>query len=184
MRIDVMEAMPVDLLEAAWRLYLEAFEELRSTAVQRHIMARADFDDMMEDVRIDKYLCSDAGRHVPLCALATLTTKLEAMPLISPDYFQRRWPRQFAEGRVFYIGFVAVHPDFRGAGAFEVVVTALYRAVAAGRGVAVLDVCRRNEQLFDLPQAIHRVLESLADDVRSDRIDHQSYWSYEFPSHG
>lgn len=184
MRVDVMEAMSVDLLEAAWRLYNDAFEELRTAAVQRHLMLRHEFDDMMSDVRIAKYLCSETGRVGRLCAMATLTTQLEALPLISPDYFERRWPDQFAEGRVFYIGFVAVHPDFRGAGAFEFVVTELYRAVAAGKGVAVLDVCRRNEQLFQLPQAIHRVLESLADRVRSDRIDHQSYWSYEFPSHG
>jgi ribosomal protein S18 acetylase RimI-like enzyme len=190
MRIDVIDLVPTEQKEAVWRLYNEAFEELRTTAVQRHVMIREEFDFVMRDRRVAKYVAryvgaaagAGAAGRARMCALATLTNELDAMPLVSPDYFRSRWPSHFEEGRIFYIGFVAVHPDFRGTGVFERVVTELYRTVSQGRGVAVLDVCRRNEQLYHLPQAIHRLLDALSGMVLSDRIDEQSYWCYEFPS--
>jgi hypothetical protein len=179
-----------------WQLYNEAFEELRSTAVQRHVMLRGEFDGVMADSRVAKYVGVDPARDRRLCALATLTNELDAMPLISPDYFRRRWPAQFATNRIWYIGFVAVHPDYRGTGLFEQVTGALYRTVWASAGiehtgdrsgdrsgvgsVAALDVCGRNEDLYRLPQSIHRLLESWHGPVRSDRMDQQSYWFYEF----
>jgi ribosomal protein S18 acetylase RimI-like enzyme len=180
MRIGVTELVPPEQHEAAWALYLAAFEELRSVAVQRHVMERSDFDELMRDRRVAKYVGEDPEQQ-RLCALATQTNVLDAMPLISPDYFQRRWPAHFAQGRIFYIGFVAIHPDYRRAGVFELLVTEMYRTGPGGHGVAVLDVCRRNEQVFQLPEAVHRVLERISPAVRSGRIDHQSYWSYEFP---
>jgi hypothetical protein len=123
----------------------------------------------------------DTDRGGRLGALATLTNDLDSIPLISPEYFARRWPDHFAEGRFWYIGFVAVHPDYRNSGLFEQVVYELYRVVWSSRGVAALDVCRRNEDTYRLPQAIHRLLESWSGMVRSDRMDEQAYWSYEFP---
>jgi ribosomal protein S18 acetylase RimI-like enzyme len=183
MRIDVMELVPPEQHEAAWALYEAAFDELRSVAVQRHVMDRADFDDVMRDRRVVKFVGEDP-EHQRLCALATHTNVLDAMPLISPDYFRRRWPVHFARGRIFYVGFVAVHPDYRGAGVFELLVTEMYRTVATDDGVAVLDVSRRNEQDFQLPQAVLRVLQRVSPTVRTERIDHQSYWAYEWPQAG
>jgi ribosomal protein S18 acetylase RimI-like enzyme len=167
MRIDVRDHVAATLGDELWPLYNAAFEELRSTAVQRHLMSREEFDDVMADRRVAKVLAVESS---------------DSMPLISPDYFERRWPAHFAEGRIWYIGFVAVHPRHRSTGAFEMVVEHLYRTVVANDGLAALDVCSRNEDLYRLPQAIHRLLESWSGVVRSDRMDAQSYWLYEFPS--
>jgi hypothetical protein len=180
MRIDVRNHVPAALTEVLWQLYNAAFEELRSTAVQRHLMNRAEFDEVMDDARVAKVVALE--RSGELCALATISNDLESMPLISPDYFERRWPAHFAEGRIWYIGFVAVHPHHRSTGAFELVVERLYRTVVANDGLAALDVCSRNEDLYRLPQTIHRLLETWSGAVRSDRMDAQSYWLYEFPS--
>ena len=54
--------------------------------------------------------------------------------------------------------------------------------MASTDGIAALDVCRRNDELYRLPQAIHRLLEGWAGLVRSDRMDEQGYWFYEFPA--
>jgi hypothetical protein len=180
MHIDVRNHAPAALTEVLWPLYNESFEELRSTAVQRHLMNREEFDDVMADPRVAKVLAVQPPDEV--CALATITNDLDSMPLISPDYFERRWPAHFAEGRIWYVGFVAVHPEHRSTGAFELVVEHLYRTVVANDGLAALDVCSRNEDQYQLPQAIHRLLESWSGAVRSDRMDAQSYWLYEFPS--
>jgi hypothetical protein len=219
MRIEVRERVPADQTEVVWNLYNDAFEELRATAVQRHVMIRDEFDEVMADRRVDKYIAIDntagntatrtasntasntatntpnntasntgddrvraGGNAGPLSALATLTNELDAMPLISPDYFRNRWPQLFEERRIWYIGFVAVHPRYRSSGVFDQVVGELYRTVL-GKGpdaVAALDVCGRNEE-YRLPQAIHRLLDSMRlSMVRSDRMDAQSYWCYEF----
>ncbi|HEU4347241.1 MAG TPA: hypothetical protein VFR35_05580, partial [Actinoplanes sp.] len=45
-----------ELREALWKLYEEAFRELRSLAVQRHLMYRSEFDEVMNDCRVQKYL--------------------------------------------------------------------------------------------------------------------------------
>ena len=91
--------------KAAWELYEGAFGELRSLAVQRHLMYQSEFDDVLLDSRIQKYLClDDDGR---LCGLSTYTNDLFAMPLIAPEYFARRWPELYHENKVWYCGFVA-----------------------------------------------------------------------------
>jgi ribosomal protein S18 acetylase RimI-like enzyme len=190
MRIEMNGSVPADLTNQLWRLYNDAFDELRSTAVQRHVMVREEFDGVMRDDRVAKYMVFDTDQDGAfdtdqdgrLCALGTMTNDLEAVPLISPDYFRRRWPAHFAESRIWYIVFVAVHPDYRGAGVIELLAEELYRVVSAGHGVAALDVCRRNDQIRRLPQGLARLLERSYGFVRSDRMDEQSYWFYEFPA--
>lgn len=190
MRIEMNGLVPADLTNQLWRLYNDAFDELRSTAVQRHVMLREEFDGVMRDDRVAKYMVFDTDQGAAfdtdqdgrLCALGTMTNDLDAVPLISPDYFRRRWPAHFAESRIWYIVFVAVHPDYQGAGVIELLAEELYRVVSAGHGVAALDVCRRNDQIRRLPQGLARLLERSYGFVRSDRMDEQSYWFYEFPA--
>jgi ribosomal protein S18 acetylase RimI-like enzyme len=182
MRIEIEKLVPPEVADTMWRLYNDAFDELRATAVQRHVMVREEFDDVMRDPRVMKYCGVDANRSGRMCALATFTNQLDAMPLISPDFFRRRWPAHFAEGRIWYIGFVAVHPDYRGTGVFDRVVEEMCRVVSAEHGVAAMDICRRNEEVYRLPQAIHRLLQEYSGNVHSQRFDAQSYWCYEFPA--
>jgi hypothetical protein len=177
MGIEVTTTVGVHLLEPAWRLYCDAFNELRATAVQRHVMYRDEFDAMMADIQVLKYV--SAGPSGELDGLATFSNHLDAMPLISQEYFQQRWPEHFADRRIWYVGFVAVHPDNRGSGTFERIVEAMYRSVAGKRALVGLDVCRRNED-YGLPHAITAVLESISTGVRTQRVDEQSYWLYEF----
>lgn len=178
MRVDVTQLLPAGLLEPAWDLYNAAFAELRATAVQRHLMSRTEFEDMMHDRRVRKYVgVDDTGRPG---GLATFTNHLDAVPLISPDYFQHRWPAHYAERRIWYVGFVAVHPGDRGTGAFERIVAEMYRSVEGQHAIVGLDVCRRNED-YGLPRAIQSVLSKLDSGVvRRRRVDEQSYWLYEF----
>lgn len=179
--VRVCTELDGEQLEEAWELYYQAFEPLNALAVQRHLMHRYEFDPVMQDPRVDKYLYyTPAGQ---LAGLATYTNDLNAVPLISPAYFQRRWPDLYEQRRIWYIGFVCAAAH----GGFVALVDALHRVVAATGGVVGLDVCAFNEHTRSLPKRIEQILLHIrAADVHQStvgvhRADEQSYWLYEFP---
>jgi hypothetical protein len=179
--IAVDRALTADLIEPAWALYNRAFDELRVTAVQRHVMHRNEFDDVMSDERVWKYRGVDPADPAAVLGLATFTNELEAIPLISPDYFAYHWPKLYSGQRIWYIGFFAIDPRHRGSGIFEEVVAHMWDSVVTADGIALLDICRRNDEL-GLPRAIHATLRSLTAGMRASAIDEQTYWLYEPPT--
>jgi hypothetical protein len=182
----VVDVLAGDERESAWRLYTEVFDELRSTAVQRHVMYRSEFDDVMADRRVLKYIAVDeqerCGTGGALCGLATLTNDLSAVPLISPDYFERRFPERFRQRQIWYVGFVAGHPGGRRGRVFERIIEEMYRTASEHSGVVALDVCQHNEVVYGLPGAVEKILTRRFGDVNGERLDQQSYWLYEFPA--
>jgi hypothetical protein len=176
MRIETHEVLPAALLEEAWQVYAEAFDELRVRAVQRHVMPRHEFDDQMRDPRIRKYVGVDDDRFV---ALGTLTNDFDAAPLISPDFFQHRWPALFAQRQIWCVGFYAIPPAHQGTGMFPLMIEEMVQIIAPG--LAVVDFCGRNENVLRLPDVVLDVLENLGE-VTPERLDTQAYWSYEFPA--
>jgi hypothetical protein len=181
MLITAERVVPEHLAEATWRLYNDAFEELRAAAVQRHVMFRDEFDGLLADKRVMKYLGLDPDRPGKVVALATFTNDLHAVPLISPDYFARRWPELYAEQRIWYIGFFAIDPESRGNGMFEEVIAQMWERVLGSGGIAALDICARNNDI-GLPKAIHQTLDELTTGVRTSRLDEQVYWLFEPPA--
>jgi hypothetical protein len=178
MNVKVVDEVHENLIEEAWQLYHDAFRDLNALAVQRHLMYRHEFDEVMLDERVQKYLCLDDDDT--LCGLSTYTNNLHAMPLISPQYFERRWPQHYAERRIWYCGFVAVHPDRRAGSVFIELVRAMYLVAAAQNGIISLDMCRLNDQSRRMSKVIPLMLHRLSGDVRTERMDEQSYWLYEF----
>jgi hypothetical protein len=178
MNVKVVDVLHNGLAEEAWTLYHDAFKDLNAFAVQRHLMYRTEFDDVLLDHRVQKYLCLDDDDT--LCGLSTYTNDLAAMPLISPQYFERRWPQHYAERRIWYCGFVAVHPNGRAANAFGELVEAMYLVAATQNGIIALDMCRYNDQQRRLSRVVPLMLHRLSGDVRTERMDEQSYWLYEF----
>jgi hypothetical protein len=178
MTINVVYEVGDDLLEGSWKLYYEAFRELNSLAVQRHLMFRNEFDDVMLDHRVQKYVCLDDDDL--LCGLATYTNELEAMPLISPQYFERRWPKLFAERKIWYCGFVAADPKGRGANTFAQLVEAMFRVAAEQDGIIALDFCRHKDQAHHISRVVELMLRRLSGgSLRASRMDEQQYWLYE-----
>lgn len=162
-----------------WALYEEAFDDLRSLAVQRHLMIRPEFDELMLDKRVSKYVVRDPERN-RVAALATMTNDLDAMHLISPDYFQRRWPDLYAAGRIWYVGFVAVDPDYQGTGAMTLLIQMMCRNVGGSSGLVCLDICE-HETRQRLATAIEQLAGTFMPGVQRERLDAQVYWAYTFP---
>jgi hypothetical protein len=169
-----------DFLEDAWQLYAEAFRDLNSRAVQRHLMYRSEFDEVMHDERVQKYLClDDAGT---LLGLATYTNDLTAVPLIAPEYFERHWPDHYRTHRIWYIGFVAVHPEAQGCEAFAQMVEQMYLVAVTQNGLVGLDICNYNDDIRKMSRVCRVMIRRLTENMRFTRIDQQSYWLYEFPA--
>jgi len=170
-----------ELLQSLWELYSDAFRDLNSMAVQRHLMYRNEFDEVMRDQRVQKYLCLDDDGT--LFGLSTYTNDLDAVPLIAPEYFERHWPDHYAARKIWYIGFVAVDPQVQGRRhAFAELVEEMYLVAATQNGLVGLDVCKYNDDVRNMTRIFRMMVSRLSDNMRFERIDQQSYWLYEFPS--
>lgn len=179
MTVDVLTTLPGDLRDRAWQFYQATFGPLAVRAVQRHVMYRDEFDELMDDERATKYVVRDGGTVV---GLAAMTEDLATVPLLSPDYFAHRWPELYAQRRIVYCLFVGVQSGSGGKGVFVDLHRAMYEQVAAVRGMVALDICTYNEDEHDLPWAIESILKPIAGDATATRLDTQSYWLYEFPA--
>jgi hypothetical protein len=180
MRITVDKVLPAEFLEAAWLLHNLAFDELRTESITRHVMFRNEFEAVMADERVWKYRGIDESDPTAVPAMATFTNDLSTVPLVSLEFFEHRWPELYSGQRIWYIGFFAIDPDHRGSGVFEQVIAHMWRAVTESDGIAMLDICRRNDRL-GLPTAIHQTLLSLTPEMTATTVDEQTYWLYALP---
>jgi hypothetical protein len=169
-----------DLQETVWTLYQDAFEDLNTMAVQRHLMFREEFDEVMRDSRVHKYLALDDDGT--LLGVATYTNELDAVPLISPPYFERHWPEHYAAKRIWYIGFVCVGSQVQGREVFAQLVEQMYLVASAQNGLVGLDICTYNDDTRHMSKIFRLMVRRLSDNMRFNRIDQQSYWLYEFPT--
>jgi hypothetical protein len=176
MRAEVAQVLAEPRLTQAWEMYSAAFADLRATAAQRHVMSEFEFRQVMRDARVGKHFAaSDDGDRI--AALATFTNDLEAMPLISPEFFARRWPKLYAQRRIWYLGFFAIDPAQRGGGLFEKVIAQMWEPVVREGGIAALDVCAQNVAV-GLPAAIERTLRALTPEMVAECVDTQAYWAF------
>jgi len=178
MRIEVETSLVPPVLDRAWALYSKAFDELRIEAVQRHVMYRDEFDQLMADPRVLKFRPVDEADPDRVLALSTFTNDLTAVPLVSPDYFRHRWPDLYDQRRIWYNPFFAIEPKHRGSGIFEQVIATMWELVLKSDGIAALDVCGRNERI-GLTTAITHTVRGITPSARATPIDAQTYWLFE-----
>jgi hypothetical protein len=179
MTVDVLTTLPAESLDEAWRFYHDTFGPLAVLAVQRHVLFRDEFDTLMADERVTKYVARDGAAVV---GLAAMTEDLAAVPLVSGEFFAHRWPDLYAQQRIVYCLFVGVQSGARGKGVFVGLQQEMYRQVEKVRGIVVLDICTYNEAELGLPWAIESILRPIAGAATATRLDSQSYWLYEFPA--
>ncbi len=177
MRLEKSKILSEPRLSQAWGMYSAAFAHLRAAAVQRQVMSLAEFGQVMSDERVAKHLAVAEDGDDRIIALATFTNELGAMPLISPEFFARRWPHLYARQHIWYLGFFVIDPEHRSSGIFEAVIAQMWAEVQAAGGVAALDVCGRNAAL-GLPRAIERTLRRLSPGMVAESLDTQTYWAF------
>jgi hypothetical protein len=159
-------------------MYRHAFEDMNALAVQRHMMYRSEFEELMGDRRVHKYFAlADDGA---VLGLATHTFELDAVPLISPAYFERRWPDLYAQKRICYIGMVVTDRDRPTPQVFARLVEAVYRATLERGGIGAMDFCRHNEETHRISRTVQLMLNQLSGGrCPAERLDEQTYWLFD-----
>lgn len=178
-RIETLAVLPAELVDQAWQFYIETFGGLAVLAVTRHVLYREEFDHLMADTRVTKWVAIDGDTVV---GMAAMTTDLSTLPLLSHDFFAHRWPQEYTQRRIVYCLFIGVRSGPDGKGVFVGLQERMYELVQGVRGMAVLDFCAYNEVERQLPGTVEKILKSIAGDVTATRLDAQSYWVYEFPA--
>jgi hypothetical protein len=167
------------MIRPLYELYLSIFEDVNEVAVQQHVMQSDDFSSVMQDERIKKFITRNDSE---ITGIGTLSNYLETHPLLSLNYFMRRWPKHYEQRRIWYVGFIGVTKDARKSDAFPL----MLKAMTAGRANCLfgMDYCRYNEDVLQLPRVTRLMLKRMHSVVNQERIDTQSFWIYNFEGDG
>lgn len=158
------------------RLYDRSYARLAVDAAARQVLSQEEFVEEMLDPRVRKYLAWDGDRAI---GLATLTTDLDTVPWISPDYFRAHYGEQLAREAVYYFGFCVVDPAHQGARVLGAMIEPMGREIRDRGGVVAWDVCRINDER-GFAHDYARFLESLgAAPVTA--LDQQTWYAAVFP---
>lgn len=163
--------------ERLWQVYRRAFAHLATEAVHRELLTREEFLQEMREPRLWKYVGFDPDEE-PI-AFATLTRHLETVEWINAEYFAARWPQEYAEGRVYYIGFIALDPDHQGQRRYRQILQPVVRTIAEARGVAGFDMCGYNVHVSEvLRNSMRAAGPPHVPDVQT--LDTQTYFAVSF----
>jgi hypothetical protein len=160
-----------DLARRFWSLYDVAFGPLRTASPCRQALTEEEFHEEMQDERIVKLTVWDDDEAV---AMALLATDLAAIPWISPDFFETRFPEQYARGAIYYLGAILTAPHRREAGNAQILGDAMVRFVAEREGVFAFDCAS-----FNHPH-MYEFAQHSSDGVagyKAEELDTQHYYS-------
>jgi hypothetical protein len=180
--MDLLPVVVDDVVEAErtarlYELYLDAFSPLRTRAAARHLVSWDEFSHEMGDARILKYSVWQSPDE-PV-ALATITTSIEAMPWISPDFYASRHPAHAARQAIYYLGLALISPARGQYRLLERVVRAMVGECAAVRGVLAYDVCQYNDTVVHFGRRAEAILRRMAP-VSVEVADVQTYYEAVF----
>ena len=160
--------------DEAWAFYRRTFGPLARLAVNRHLLNRDEFDAILADGTVEKHLA--VRPDASIVGMAVVTNDLMHWPLVSPEWFAHHHPGAYAQGDIWYVGFVGA----RSAGSD--VFGGLLSSMTAGRrntGVFFMDFCALNETRGIVELATRR-LAAIDGRVRMEQVDHQSFWRATF----
>jgi hypothetical protein len=170
--------------EMFFKLYLQAFEPLRTKAAARQVLTRDEFFEHLADPRVDKYVARQSASE-PV-GITTLTKHLDALPWISAEYYAARYPEAWARNAVFYLGFTLCHPgEIGGSPApdrpnfLETLIEIGIEPLIAAGGVIAYDICRYNDETLKLSDRVAEVLNRHSD-ARAEVLDTQVYYGVSF----
>lgn len=176
--VRTFDVLPPEQLVTAYHTYSEVFAPVKHMAAQRHLMTFTEFSEVASDARVTKYLAYDSDDKV--VGVSTLLNDLDAWPLLEPEYFRWKFPQQFEDGQVWYIGFVCTMPA-AGVHVFTALVYEMLPRVVGG--VACMDFCTANVDRR-LPDITLVALLRKEPSVQVACLDAQSTYAFRFDGLG
>lgn len=153
-----------------WWMYRNAFTDINALAAQRHLMSYEEFYDLMREPRVVKFIAKSGNRMV---GLSVMTFDLEAWPLVSPEFFERRFPGR----QIFYIGFVGTDQT---EGAYLALIDRMYQDVIAADGVCAMDFAGHNVDELQIGRKVNALLRRTNPAARGGVVDRQEFWAWDF----
>ena len=173
--IRIVETACLDDADARlrlWSIYRRAFERLNErTPIHHGGFSVAQFEAVMQDPDFRKHLVYVADE---LVGVTLLTTELVKIPWVNARYFERRYPKRYAAGNIYFLPAVVIdpkHQDLRRIGA-----RLLQEAVATLGEEAVLAVDYSETLRQSLPAFVGRGLGRQFKEEVLDRLVYQIFY--------
>lgn len=179
-RVTITRAAVVDgaLAEQMWHFYQSNFEPLTTRAILQHLFTRDEVLAELANPKITKIIAWSGGEPV---GLGLVTSDLESVPQVSPDFLRVRYPDHAVRGSIHYGIMVVVAPSYRGRTLSARLSLELWRVAAEDRGVLVFDVCNFNRTEL-AGDALAEFLAAQFPGASVAVVDQQSWFVAELPN--
>lgn len=168
--------LPGEWEELLWRQYEESFGALDSYQEQM-CYDRESFLEALRDKDYLKFVVQEGDLPRGL-ALAVNDLEKAAVAYINADYLRRRYPREVAEGRFYYVTTIFIDPRSQGMGQVKSLLRAMLSFMKEGGRVAGFDFSEAKEFLAGVIENLSRD-DQVGIPVRARRLDAQVYYSLE-----
>lgn len=162
-----------------WEFYLARFRKTNRHTVQQHVMGQDTLADVTFDEFVTKYMVRRTSDN-RLFGFSVMTNRIESWHWYSPDFFEENYPKEFAERRIFIIGFVAAI----GREAFKELVAAMLPEINAVDGIAVLDYSDWHVEVTGLALTSEQIIRELNNTLETEVIGYQRYVLHRFAPKG
>jgi hypothetical protein len=162
-----------------WELYQAAYGEIATTDITREMLYRSEFDEVMADPTYRTTIVrDDAGQPV---AMSTFATDIGATRYLSRPYFELRYPQRLASGRIHYVMWIVVSPEFKGRRATWDLARAALAAEAEEGTLLVFDLPESNQpnERGGGAEFFHRVASTIGD-VGLESFGASRYYALDF----
>lgn len=168
--------LPREWEELLWQKYVESFGALDNYQEQM-CYDRESFLEALRDGDYLKFVVLDGDGPRGL-ALAVNDMAKAAVAYINADFLRRRYTREVAEGRFYYVTAIFIDPRSQGMGRVKSLLRAMLSFMKEGRRVAGFDFSEAKEFLAGVIEDLSRDGE-VGIPVRARRLDAQVYYSLE-----
>jgi hypothetical protein len=174
-RISVDSELDPTYVEKFLEVYRVSMQPLEEMAPCRQSLTDEEFREEMAMSSVTRYVGWEDGEPVALC---WMSNDLDHVPWISPPYYAKKFPRQYAEHLIFYISGVVVRPEARGQDWSSRLFEQMILDVARQGGMSAFDCSKFVIDVVHLDKIIEDSGKHLIRYQRHD-LDTQIYLAYE-----
>ncbi|MCU1455255.1 MAG: uncharacterized protein JWN46_3401 [Acidimicrobiales bacterium] len=173
-RVTIERSLDEATRERFLELYHESFAPLAPLAAARQSFTDDEFRMEADHPDVLKVV---GWRGDDIVALALISTNLDVVPWISPEFFKQQYPDQYARRAIFYYSTLLVVPEERGGPWVHAITEAGALMTATHDGLVAFDCCRFTKDEVQLPEMIYAISNMYAV-VEPVEIDVQHYYAY------
>jgi hypothetical protein len=172
--VTIEDTLPKDLIAHYFAIYDASWEGMKNKSPCRQYLRADEFEAEALDPRVLKFiLWAEDGTPA---AISFVATDLSVVPWVAPEYWSQRFPEQYREKRIFYIGSLVVKPTARHGVAIKKILEAISDHIGRVAGIAAFD-CSEYMTSHGWPAMIERVGRTRVI-VTALELDPQRYWAY------